>query len=140
MNETLVNASKPIPVTMKDGTKDSVSLADLSIEEVFTFIEHLLGNKSVALVALSTRKPDDWVNSLSDQSFAELSKEAHALNFSRAVVISKGDAAMARMITPILASLVGTMNLANGAISGLDSPAPSPVPAPSESAGATGTG
>ena len=147
--KTLINA-EPVEIEYLDGKKESVSLARLSIRQIYTFAEHVRGNKTPDLVALCTGKPVEWIDSLTPESFAELAGRAVTANFRTAMTIAEKDPVMAIMIGPIVASGVLSVAEMLPALSQSNGPAlsqsnggevtksSSPAPVPSAFAEASG--
>lgn len=144
-SKSLINA-EPVEVESLDGTKVSVSLARLSIRQLYVFAEHVRGNKTPELVALCTGKPIEWVDSLTPESFAELAGRCVTANFPTAMTIAEKDPVMAIMIGPLVAT--GVLSVA-AMLPAIKPPTPptagesgsssSPAPAPSASAAASGS-
>lgn len=137
---TLVNAT-PFDVTYIDGTTEQISLARLSIRLLYTFTQHLAGEKVPELVSLCTGKPGEWLDTIEDASFAALSQLCIQLNFPRAVTLSKSDPVIALRIMPFLQGMQ-TMAILTGMheMAGLLSTDKSPAPASSGSAAESGSG
>jgi len=137
MSTTLVNAV-PVEVTYRDGRKETITLAELSIRQLYVFIKHLGSSDTPALVALSAGKPADWVDTLSDESFDALTAAAIKLNFARAVARGQSDPVAAATLGPLLISLVDVVQKlqTNGSSGNISLPAPVVL----ASAEATGSG
>lgn len=135
MNTTLVNAV-PIAVTCRDGKKETIELKELSIRQLYGFIEHFGENNSPALAALCAGREAGWPDTLSDESFGAVVKEAIRLNFPRAAALVSADITVAARLAPAIIRLVRAEALFAGATSKTSSPAP----AASVSPAATGSG
>lgn len=139
--KTLVNA-EPVEIEFLDGRKETVTLARLSIRQIYAFAEFVRGNKTPDLVALCAGKSIEWVDSLTPESFAELAGRCVTANFQTAMTIAEKDPVMAIMIGPIVASgvlSVAEMLKATPPPSGENGSSSSPAPVPSISAEATGS-
>lgn len=124
----------PVVITYRDGRTETLKLGELSIRNLYRWIEHFAKNDVPALVALCAGKPVEWVDSLTDDSFGDLSKLAFELNFPRATALSSKDVTVAALLKP---SLLQIASLADHA--GPLSNAKSPAPAASDSAAASGS-
>lgn len=133
---TLVNAT-PFEVTYLDGTVAQISLARLTIRQLYTFTQHLQAEKVPELVSLCTGKPGEWLDTLEDASFARLAQKCIELNFPRAVTLSANDPVIALRVMPFLQGMQ-TMAILSGT-AGLSLIGKSPAPAASESAAASGS-
>lgn len=134
--ENLVNAS-PVDVTYVDGKTERLTLARLSIRQLYQFTHLLAGDKVPDLVALCAAKPVEWIDTLSDESFAALSRKSIEINFPRAMTLAKDDPVIAARVAPLLARMQLALVQADSlgpTLSGL-----SPAPAASGSAPATGS-
>ncbi len=137
----LVNG-QPVEVTYQDGTKETVYVKTLSIRQLSLFTNFLGSRDTPGLVALCVGKPVEWVDTLTDESYCALPPKCTAVNFKRAVAISREDPIAAAELVPFLVKLEAMIKSAP-----LTPPKPasigsesSPAPAPSESAAATGSG
>jgi len=135
MNQTLINAS-PIEVIYKDGTKEAITLRELTIRQLYKFTEYFGSSNSPALVALCAGKEDDWPDTLADDSYAALVKEAIRLNFPRAANLVAADITVAARLAPAIRELAAAETL----LAGEHSKTRSPAPAASESAEGIGSG
>ena len=133
---TLINA-EPFVAEMLDGKTETISLGRLSIRQLYAFTQHLAGEKVPELVALCAAKPVEWIDTLADESFAALAKRCIALNFPRAVTLSKNDPVIAQRVLPFLQGMQTVAIL--GATAGLFLNNKSPEPAASASAAASGS-
>lgn len=132
---------KPVNITDIDGVPATAFFCRLTIRQLYQFVEHVTRDQTPDLVALCCGKDLDWVDTLSDESFSELSKMAVAENFQRAMKIAQSDQVIAVKLMPVLTKLVGASRSlvqmqkdAGTNMSGL-----SPEPAPAASAEATGS-
>jgi len=99
----MISTVRKISVTLNDGvTTEEVELRRLTLRQVYTYIEKLGGKASPELVAMCVGKPVEWVDTLSDESFAELAKVSFSENFQRAVTLAKEDPVAAGLIAPFL--------------------------------------
>lgn len=127
----LINAT-PVTVNYRDGRTEALDLRELSIRELYRWIEHHAARDTPALVALCARQKPEWVDTLTDESFAELARRSFDLNFPRATALALKDPTVAALITAQLHQLA---SLADG----LPLSAKSPAPAASASAAVTGS-
>ena len=137
----LINA-EPVEVELLTGQKETISLKRLSIRELYTFAEHVRANRTPELVALCVGKPGEWVDSISDKSFAALTSKCVAINFQRAMTLGENDPVMATLIGPVVAAgvlSVAQMTQATLPRDGATTSDSLPAPASSESAAATGS-
>lgn len=142
----LVNA-EPVEVELLNGSKETVTLARLSIRQIYVFAEHVKGNKTPELVALCAGKSIEWVDTLADASFAALTEQCVTANFHRAMAIAEKDPVMAGLIGPAVATgILSVAEMLPAIKASLTSPAPageatkSSSPAPSSSASAAAIG
>lgn len=146
MPTILANAS-PVPVAYRDGRSETLVLGELSIRQLYTFIKHLGGSETPALVALCAGKPLEWIDTLTDQSFDALVAESIRLNFQRATDRVKSDPVALSRLGPILLELdrvakaieTNPLATAEPATSGAPGTISSSAPAASASAVATGS-
>lgn len=134
MNPPIVNA-QPITVAYRNGQSETLNLGELSIRNLYRWIEHLSARDTPALVALCVGKPVDWIDTLTDESYGELSRLAFELNFPRATALSGKDVTVASLMKPILLEIARLAPDSDGA----PSSDKSPEPAASASAAATGS-
>lgn len=134
---TLTNAL-PVEVKHLDGKKSTVTLRRLSIRELYTFAEHARDKKTPAMVALCCDQKPEWVDTLEDESFGELTEKCVAANFRRAMTVAVKDPVMAVLVGPMVATGVLAVAEMLQPTVGPTTNASSPVPAPSESAEANG--
>lgn len=126
----MISTVKKESVTLSDGvTTEEVELRRLTLRQLYAYIEKLGGKASPELVAMCAGKPVEWVDTLSDESFAKLAKETFAANFQRAVTLAKED--------PVAAGLLAPFLLLASAARGTDGEEKSPSSASSESAAET---
>lgn len=137
MNTTLVNAT-PCEVAYLDGTRETISLARLTIRQVYTWAKLLHDKDTPALVSLCSGKPVEWLDTLADESFGVLGNKCIELVFPRALALSKTDPVMANLLGPVLAESVALLRTADETTRGLTSSAPLPAPVPSASAAVIG--
>lgn len=132
MNSTLVNAT-PVAVAFRDNRpSETLTLKQLSIRDLYRWIELFAARNTPALVALALGQPVEFVDQLTDESFGAIAQESFRINFPRATALSLKDVTVAALISPHLLAIA---NLSDGQ----PSPAKSPAPAASESAVATGS-
>ena len=139
--KSLVN-SEPVAVTHLDGTTTTAHLARLSLRQLYTFAEHVRGSRTPELVALCTGQTVEWVDSLTDESFGDLTQRCVAANFQRAMTIGDRDPVMAGIIGPSTARgviAVSEMIKAIQPSAGTSGSNSSAAPAPSASAAVTGS-
>lgn len=120
-NSTLVNAV-PFEVTLLDGTKETVAVARLTVRQLYAAIEHIAADKTTDLVALCIAHPLEWIDRLSDESYAALARECMHANFSRAMTLAASDSLIAMKIAPIVARAIETTKLVTGTYSNASSP------------------
>ena len=132
--KTLVN-DEPLAVKYRDGTTDTIELRELSIRQLYEWIERFSDRDTPALVALATGRDAAWVDTLDDASFATLGAAAIKTNFPRAETMMRQDITVAARLLPILQLLAHAETLALG----IPSPSKSPAPVASESAAASGS-
>lgn len=136
----LVNG-EPVEVTHLDGSHATVTLKRLSIRELYTFAEHARDKRTPAMVALCFGQPAEWVDSLTDESFGELTDRCIALNFRRAMPLAERDPVMAMLVGPMVATgILSVMEMLpkSPAPAGAPTPDSSPAPVPSASAAESG--
>ena len=104
MHTTLASA-KPVPIAYRDGRTETLLLGELSIRQLYTFIKHLGGSDTPALVALCAGKPVEWVDTLTDASFDALVAESIRLNFQRATDRVKSDPVALSRLGPMLVEI-----------------------------------
>jgi hypothetical protein len=100
----LVN-SAPIEITMANGGMGVVQMRRLSIRQLYSFVEFITTDKTPELVAMCCAQELEWIDTLSDESFAMLAKKAIEANFQRAVNLAKEDQTTAVKIFPVLQRL-----------------------------------
>lgn len=132
----LINAT-PFAVTYLDGSAETIQLGRLSIRNLYTWTHHLAADRLPELVALTVGRPVEWVDNLTDASFAELSAHCVKLNFPRAMEIGKTDPTIAVKLAPVLAQFAAALRASPSP--GPSSSAPSPAPASSASPAGTGS-
>jgi len=111
----MISPVKSIEVTLADGvTKETVQIKRLTLRQLFTYIETLGGKSSPEVVALCAGKPLEWVDTLSDESFGELSQITFTENFTRAVALSKVDSPMAAALAPFVGKMLQASGVAGG--------------------------
>jgi len=143
----LINAT-PIEITYLDGRKETITLGQLALRQLYVFIKHLGGSDTPALAALCAGKPVEWIDTLTDDSFDALVALSIKLNFQRATDRVKADPVALGKLAPMLLDLekvaAGIEARAQAPFlqakptPGQPGPAESPAPAPSASAAATG--
>lgn len=134
MNTTVLNAT-PIAVTYRDGKTETVELRELTIRQLYKFIEHFSESNSPALAALSVGRDANWPDLLSDDSYGAVVKEAIRLNFPRAAKLISADITVAARLSPAINRLV----IAEDLLAGGPSKPTSPAPVASVSPEATGS-
>ena len=133
----IVNAT-PVDVVYVDGKTERLTLGRLSIRQLYQFTHLLSGDKVPDLVALCAAQPVEWIDTLSDESFAALARLAIELNFPRAMTLAKDDPVIAARVAPLLARM--QLALVQADSFGPISNGSSPAPAASASAAETGSG
>lgn len=128
--------STPFDVVYLDGKTETLQLGRLSIRNLYTWINLLVGDRLPELVALTVGRPVEWVDTLTDQSFGELSAKCVALNFQRAMDLGKTDPTIAVKLVPLLSQFAAVLRSPSA---GAMSSVPSAEPAPSASPAATGS-
>ena len=136
----LLNAT-PHEVTYLDGKTETINLGRLSIRNLYTWTHHLAGDRIPEMVARSTGKPLEWLDNLTDESFAALSAKCIQLNFPRAMVLGETDPTIAIKLAPLLHQLVGVIKASPspGPISSASSAEPAPSASPAEIGSASST-
>ncbi len=137
----LVNA-EPVEVAHLDGSTSTVTMKRLSIRELYTFAEHARNKLTPAMVALCFSQAPDWVDTLTDESFGELTDKCVAVNFQRAMTLAERDPVMAMLIGPMVATgilSVAAMLQPTPPPAGAATNDSSPGPASSVSAAASGS-
>jgi hypothetical protein len=132
---TILANEHPVAIIYRDGRTETINLGELSIRNLYRWIEHFSRNDVPSLVALCAGKPLDWVDSLTDDSFGDLSKLAFELNFPRATALSSKDVTVAALLKPSLLQIASLAQASDGPLSSVKSPAP----AASASAAAIGS-
>ena len=74
-----------------NGQQESLATKELSITELYQFIELLVAGKTPEIIVLSFSRNLDWVNSLTIDTFAELASDCFKANFPKAVRIADKD-------------------------------------------------
>jgi hypothetical protein len=120
---TLVN-EQPVVITYRDGRAESITLGELTIRQLYRWIEFFAKNDVPALVALCAGKPLEWVDTLTDESFGDLSKIAFERNFPRATALASKDVTVAALIRPSLLQIASLSPDPAGPSSSAKSPAP----------------
>ena len=151
MSNNTITGRKSVRITYANGLSEAVLVRELSIRELYSFVEALTSNATWKLVVLATEvdgKPATpvWIDSLDVESYSRLCQEAIAANFTRAVALAQGDPMVATAIAPIIQKTIATQNL----IESMETPktetasptgsAPSPEPVSSASVVATTSG
>lgn len=136
MNTTLVNAV-PVEVTHLDGSKETVELRQLSIRQLYRFIELATQDATPEIVALCVGQPSPWIDTLSDESYTDLAQQCHEQNFPRAMRLSAKDPLIAIRVAPLAVRFQQAQAMLPQL--GTASPAPSPVPVSLGSAAAAGS-
>lgn len=151
MSNNTITGRKSVRITYANGQSEPVDVRELSIRELYSFVEALTSNSTWKLVVLATEvggRPVSaaWIDSLAVESYSRLCQEAIAANFTRAVALAQGDPMIATAIAPIIQKTIATQSL----IESMEAPKaeptspngsePSPAPAPSASAAATTSG
>jgi hypothetical protein len=141
MNTNLVNGQNVI-VKFADGRDGLIVLKKLSIRQIYQFVECMTKDKTPELVALCIDQDVEFIDTLSDESFAELAKAAIAANFPRAMKLAQSDQVIAAKIFPVLQQLatIGQSLQRFQKDVGEIMKNSSPVPALAASATATGSG
>ena len=132
----LLNAT-PHEVVYLDGKTEALAIGRLSIRNLYTWTHHLAADRLPELVALTVGKPLEWLDTLTDESFAALSAKCIELNFQRAMAVGKVDPTIAVKLAPLLQGLAGILRASPSP--GPISSEPSPAPVPSASPVATGS-
>jgi len=125
-----------IQITHTDGKTASVELHPLSIRQLYKFINAIGDGDAPALVAICARKSIEWIDTLTLDSFAQLSKKATEINFPKAVTLAQTDPVAATRLAP---HIIRKMDAAkyHGRNSGGSLTPPLPAPQPAASAEAT---
>jgi hypothetical protein len=122
----------PHTVQKLDGLHEIISIARLSIRQLYLFAQKLAATDGPGLVQLATGKSLEWIDTLTPASYGELHKKIIELNFPMAGEIAKGDPRLAALLMPfiqemqILAAIVGSHGMK------LESSLPEPVPSESK--------
>lgn len=129
--------TSPFDVAYLQGSPETLQIGRLSIRKLYTWTRLLSEDRLPDLVALTVGKPIEWVDTLTDESFAALSTKCIALNFRRAMEMGKTDPTIAVKLGPLLAQFVAALRASPFA--GKILSAPLPAPASSGSPAATGS-
>lgn len=138
--QSVVNGTN-VPVTFHGGRSGIVVLKRLSIRKLYHFVEYVTTDKSPELVALCAEQPIEWIDLLTEESYAELLTVCIKANFTRAMKIAQSDPVMAIKILPLLQGMEKLSKLvsATSAAGGPNTKTSSPEPVPAESAAETGS-
>ena len=122
-----------------NGQQESLALKELSITELYQFIDLTVAGKTPEIIALSASRNLDWVNSLSLDTFAELAALCFKANFPKAVRIADKDPIAGLKLAPFRLEQLKLLISANSmaftptpppaAPNGKDSPTPPAEPA-----------
>lgn len=127
-----------VQITLIDGTPSTVDLQRLSIRELYKYTKHAGAEDTPQIIALCARKPIEWVDTLSDESAAELSQKCFELNFPRAGKLAATDPIAATQLAPLLIKLFSA-NKTSTETFGAELKKTSPASSPSEPAEETTT-
>lgn len=122
-----------LDVVTLSGQTERVKLRRLSLKEMLEAVKLIAEDKIEELVAMSSGRPVEWLDTLTDESTAEVFKACTDVVFRRAMKIAEGHLVMARLLTPLVIEYVGLAEKSKTLGS-----SSSPAPAPSASAEATG--
>jgi hypothetical protein len=123
LNETKVTA------VYEDGRTEELVMRQLKLRALYKYIDHLSLDDVPAIVALCCDRPAEWVDTLTVDSFTELSRIATEQNFTKAMRIVESDPVAFAKCGKLLAKLTE-------AIKHLPSVSTGSSPAPSSSASA----
>jgi hypothetical protein len=116
------------------GVPEKVTIRRLSVRELKQALRHIEAGETEQVVAMSTGRTVEWLDTLIDDSIADLTKSANELVFQRASILARGDVIVAKLLLPLATEFAALAEKAKS--HGLPL---SPVPAPSASAEATGS-
>ncbi len=133
----MIITTKPIAVTFLDGKSETINLPRLTLRQLYVWAKAAAQRDTPALVCLCTGKPPEWLDTLTDESYATLAQACISENFQRAMTVAKSEPVIAAQIVPLVAEMQASMLTA----ASLAKPSSdlSPTPAPAESAAETGT-
>jgi len=92
-------------VKFKDGRTGFVSILDLPISSLFAWIEYFATGNTPALVGLCIGRTQEYVDSLSDDSFKELAQVSIKSHFARAMDFAATDLVAGAKLIPMLTKL-----------------------------------
>jgi hypothetical protein len=131
----------PIAIKFVNGTSGAVVLRRLSIRQLHEFATCIETSDTPEIVALCANQPIEWVDTLADESFAELSAACMKANFTRVMVLAKSDPTIAAKMLRLLSQVSELSKIAseNSRKTSANSNEQLPAPALSESATVTGS-
>jgi hypothetical protein len=145
MNTTLIN-SVPIKIRYANGQEEAITIRQLTIRELYQFIDHIAAGATPAIVGLCANRNGEWIDSLDLDSYGALAEECICINFPKAAQIATHDPLTATKMAPLFSQMGRALALtgkaltetpkspaepANSGTNGADS---SPAPASSASA------
>lgn len=136
-----LSKSEPVAVEFRDGSKGTVDVSELSVRKLYHFCEHLSKTDPSAIVSLCCDKPDQWIDTLTLESFNALSQKAFDLNFQNAVRLAGSNPIVAAKISGALLLLEGAKEsfLAAGGVLKLWLPEPASSASAEETPSASST-
>jgi hypothetical protein len=102
-NQTMKTfTEKQFEVEYLDGRKEVIILRRLPLSEFYQWCSTVSEFRSPLMVALAAQKPLQWADSLTDESFTNLSSEAFKVNFPRAMKLAEAEPVIAIKIYPLM--------------------------------------
>jgi hypothetical protein len=98
---TLINGRR-IEVAYRNGQKETIEFKELSIRQLYRFIDAVERDQTPELVALCAGKPIEWIDALTLASFGKLAKYCIAENFPKAMELSGSDSIANSKMFPLL--------------------------------------
>ena len=92
-------------VAYRSKQTERLPLNRLSLRKLYQWGRHFAAGEMPELVALCADKPVEWVDTLADESFADLANACLTASFGRVTDLAKGDPVMAALITPRLVEM-----------------------------------
>ena len=130
-----------VDVKFNDGSVGLVMVKELSIRQLYQFVEMSAKDQTPELVALCIGQAIEFVDRLSIDSFGVLAEEAIKANFPLAMRLAEKDPSIAAKLYPIISKLAALVKSVTGLrqVVGEAGKLLSQEPAPSASVPATGS-
>ncbi len=114
---SLVNAKK-FDAVLENGGTDIVFLKQLTIRQLYKFVEFVTTDQTPQLVALCAERDLEWVDTLTLESYGALAAECMKLNFLRATALAEKDTLVAMKLAPLNMKVLAALKQAmeSGAI------------------------